>query len=1614
MDWASTPLGPPADWPQSLRSIVRMMLSSRYPMWMGWGPELSFFYNDAYAPTLGVKHPWAIAQPASSVWREIWHDIGPLIDHVLRTGEATYNEGMLLFLERSGFPEETYHTFSYSPLFDDAGGVAGMFCVVVEETERVLSERRLGTLRELASATAGANSEAELFRMVGATCGHNLSDLPFTLSYLIDEGGATARLVSASGIEAGHPAAPETFYLTNKLWPFEALLGNTPAAVVDGLARSFQSLPAGAWDKPPTSALVVPIAQPGLDRAAAGFFVVGLNPYRRGDTELQSYIGLLANQIGSALANVRAYEAERRRAEALAEIDTAKTTFFSNVSHEFRTPLTLMLGPLETILSSAVPPEAAREQVELAHRNGARLLRLVNSLLDFSRLEAGRVRATYEPTDIAAFSAEIASSFRSATERAGLALDIRCASLPEPVYLDRDMWEKVLLNLISNAFKFTFEGAITVSVEADPEQREAVVRVRDTGIGIPAEELPKLFVRFHRVEGARGRSFEGSGIGLALVQELVKLHGGQITAESTPGAGTELTVRLPFGRAHLPAEHVDDRGTSDQAKAGRAHEYLQEALRWLPDAAEAEMGDQLEVAGGSGGVEGAPAAGTGKRVLLADDNADMRDYVRRLLAAQGYAVETVGDGDAALAAARRRTPDLILTDVMMPGLDGFGLLQAIRADPTTAGAPVIMLSARAGEEAKIEGLQAGADDYLVKPFGARELLARVGANIRMAEIRREAAWAILQSEQQLLMTEDRLSLALSTGRIAVFEWEIDSDRVAVLGPLVELFGMDSDAGVAGLPLSVFVERIHLDDRERVMAAINQSVRSREPYEAEYRLVGGPDERIVIARGRIETLPEGGDRMSGALIDITEERLAANLIRDNRAYLRELLNSTDEGFYAIDRDGATTIANRAFMDMLGFAGEQEVLGRRLHDVIHHSHADGSPYHVADCPLYRAASLGEPAHVDGELFYRQDGTSFPVEYRAQPIWRDGVLMGAICTFADVSRRLAAQAQLHEKQLALEEQTRALQILNRAAAAIAGDLDLARLVQAITDAGVEVSGAQFGAFFYNVPDEQGESFMLYTLSGAPREAFASFPKPRNTAVFGPTFSGEGVIRSDDITQDPRYGLNAPFHGMPEGHLPVKSYLAVPVISRRGQVLGGLLFGHSSAGVFTMASQERVVGLASQAAVAMDNASLFQAAEHELAQRRRAEADLQALNASLEERVATEIAERAKAEDALRQAQKMEAVGQLTGGVAHDFNNLLTVIIGGLDTIRRAKPGDDARIRRSADMALQGAQRAASLTGRLLAFSRRQPLEPKRIELNGLVRDMSELLHRTLGEQVELEGVFASRLWAIEADQNQLEAAILNLAVNARDAMPEGGKLTIETANTALDEAYAATDAEVIPGQYVVIAVSDSGVGMSADTVTRVFEPFFTTKDVGRGTGLGLSMVYGFVKQSGGHVTIYSEPGQGTTVKMYFPRYHGEAEASRVEDEAPPPRGSQDEVVLVVEDNEDVRVYSTMILHELGYRVLEASDMDSALAILRTDQRIDLLFTDVVLPGKSGRVLADAALELRPGLNVLFTTGYSRNAIVHHGRLDPGVQLITKPFTFDQLAARVRDVLDRMSVSG
>jgi PAS domain S-box-containing protein len=740
VDWAATPLGPPSDWPQSLRTAVDILVSSRFSMWMAWGPQLTFFCNAAYRrDTLGRKYPWALGRPASEVWAEIWDDIGPRIATVLATARATWDEGLLLYLERSGYPEESYHTFSYSPLRDDDGVVVGMLCVVREDTDRVIADRRLSTLRDLGSDPTVVRTEQQLLAFAGRQLDRNRRDLPFTLTYLFGDDGV-ARRAASTGIAADHPAAPATLAAddTAAVWPAPAV---GESALVDLEGEPFAGLPAGDWPEPPTQALLVPLVQQG--GAPYGFLVAGLNRYRALDETYRGFVELVAGHLAARIGGARSYRAQQRRAEELAELDRAKTAFFSNISHEFRTPLTLIMGPLDELRARVGPTdERTGEELEVIHRNGLRLGKLVNTLLDVSRLEAGRMQARFEPVDLAEVTAELAGVFRSAIDKAGLRLDVVCPPLGDPVYLDRSLWEKVVFNLLSNALKFTFEGAITVTMRADGDQ--AAVTVADTGIGVPEAELPRLFQRFHRIENVRARSTEGSGIGLALAQEIVDLHGGTITARSVEGEGTAFTIRLPFGSAHLPAESLIPAGGHTAAPDAAA--YVHEALRWLPSTPDADRRSQ---------ALSAPTAPT--RVLVADDNADMREYLTRLLSDAGYQVDAVTDGQEALEAARATAFDLVVSDVMMPRLGGLELVAALRDDPRTASMPALLLSARAGQEASIEGLRAGADDYLIKPFAAAELLARVRANVELARLRtHQARWrtALVDSLQEAFFVCD--------------------------------------------------------------------------------------------------------------------------------------------------------------------------------------------------------------------------------------------------------------------------------------------------------------------------------------------------------------------------------------------------------------------------------------------------------------------------------------------------------------------------------------------------------------------------------------------------------------------------------------------------------------------------------------------------------------------------------------------------------------------------------------------------------------------------------------------------------------------------------------------
>jgi PAS domain S-box-containing protein len=743
LDWSKTPLGPVSSWSQALRTMVGLLLRNQFPFLLWWGPEFVQIYNDAYQPIPGVKHPRSLGQAAKECWSEIWHIIGPMIEAPFSGQPATSSDDLSLLVNRKGFLEETHFKVAYSPVPDEtieSTGIGGVLATVAETTAQVYGERQLRTLRELGARAAEAKTAEEACKQACATFRENAYDVPFALFYLLDKAGTRANLAATCGFDSFGLANPSDLEVNTsphefRPWPLTNVVKQRRVEIFVDLVRTLGPLPTGCWRESPRSAIALPLAAPD-QLHPYGVLIAGVSPHRALDEGYRTFFELAAGQVVTAIRNALAYQEERKRAEALAALDHAKTTFFSNISHELRTPLTLMLGPIEDELRDN---PAARPRLELAQRNSLRLLKLVNTLLDFSRIEAGRIEASYEPIDLAAYSAELASMFRAATEKAGLRLVVDCPPLPERVYVDREMWEKIVLNLLSNAFKFTFDGEIRVVLRQHGERVE--LAVSDTGVGIAESELPRVFERFHRVRGARSRTHEGTGIGLALVQELAGLHGGEVKVESQEGIGTTFTVSIQTGTAHLPAERIGVARQLESTSLGAAS-FLEEAMRSLPETETADSLSATETpllpdwtAEPAPGIGPAPSQQRA-RILYAEDNADMREYVRRLLA-QRYQVEAVSDGQIALERAQAHPPDLVLTDVMMPRLDGFGLLQKLRANDRTRVIPVVMLSARAGEEARIEGLDAGADDYLIKPFSARELLARVHSQLEMNRLRRE-------------------------------------------------------------------------------------------------------------------------------------------------------------------------------------------------------------------------------------------------------------------------------------------------------------------------------------------------------------------------------------------------------------------------------------------------------------------------------------------------------------------------------------------------------------------------------------------------------------------------------------------------------------------------------------------------------------------------------------------------------------------------------------------------------------------------------------------------------------------------------------------------------------
>jgi signal transduction histidine kinase/CheY-like chemotaxis protein len=755
LDWTKTALGPVSQWPQSLRTSVGLCLSSTFPILIAWGPELIQIYNDSYRPICGAKHPGSMGQNFKICWETALPVVGDAFDRGLG-GEGTYIKDQQMLLDRHGYIEEAFMTFSFAPIRDESGQVVGIFHPITETTDQILSARRTQVLRDLAVQTANAKTMDEIYETLTPIHNSFAYDVPFLQIYELDENAEYALLRSSAGISGGFSDFDKIRINEDNgsPWPFRIGEESMWPVQIDQLSERLGNFKSGPFEEPPQTALIFPVAIAGHQKPF-GFLVVGVSSARSLDQAYRNFFELFANTISTAFSNVDAYLQQQNRAKQLAEIDRAKTAFFSNVSHEFRTPLTLILGPLQQL---ADHPELggtlSAVNRESMYRNAQRLLKLVNNLLDFSRMEAGRVKASYQNVWLGSLTADLASNFRSVIESAGMQLLVDITEPDTEVYVDPDMWEKIVLNLLSNAFKYTLRGSITVQVKEEGDF--VILNVTDTGIGIPESELPHMFERFHRVENALGRTHEGTGIGLSLISELVNLHHGQISVTSVFGKGSTFSVRIPMGKNHLDSSEVTEvvkipKGTSLRET------FIREAMSLLghTDLQEEAMRDD-------GLFEPVLGKSENGHVLIVDDNADMRAYMARLLSPY-FSIDVAVNGQDALDKVLQHTPDAIVSDVMMPVMDGQQFLQKLRSMPG-ARIPVVLLSARAGEESRLEGLSWGADDYLVKPFSAKELVSKVNALVKIGNLTRKT-----ESELRNIFFQAPVAIGIFRGTLQVIE-----------------------------------------------------------------------------------------------------------------------------------------------------------------------------------------------------------------------------------------------------------------------------------------------------------------------------------------------------------------------------------------------------------------------------------------------------------------------------------------------------------------------------------------------------------------------------------------------------------------------------------------------------------------------------------------------------------------------------------------------------------------------------------------------------------------------------------------------------------------------------
>ena len=1599
-DWSQTPLGAVEQWSQSLKTSVRIMLTSRQPMFVWWGDELINLYNDAYKAIVGGKHPQALGQPASVVWQEIWDQVGPRAASAMLKNEGTYDEALLLIMERNSYPEETYYTFSYSPVPDDRGGTGGILCANTDDTQRIIGERQLALLQALAAKTADARTFHQACTLSASCLGTNPYDLPFAMLYLLEPDQQRLVLAGTSGIDRTHPAVPEVVDLTaNAVWSCAEVVKTHQPYLLSDLAATFGSLPMGAWEQPPHQAVVVPIASSG-QTGQAGILVAGLNPFRLFDSGYRGFLDLVVAQIAASLANAQAYEEERKRAEALAELDRAKTTFFNNVSHEFRTPLTLMLSPLEELsqaLDERLQPDE-REQLQLMQRNGLRLQKLVNTLLDFSRTEADRVQAIYEPIDLASFTVELASLFRSLIERAGMTLQVDCATLSEPVYVDREMWEKIVFNLLSNAFKFTFTGSITVRLQ---QVRDAIeLSIEDTGVGIPEAELPQLFKRFHRVSDTRSRTYEGTGIGLALVQDLVKLHGGTIRVTSQVDRGTTFTIALPLGSAHLPHDRLGARTYTPTAL--RADSYIEEASRWLSnwEPRDEERGKEKAALSTPRSLpSSSPSAPA--HILLVDDNADMRSYVQRLLSAY-WEVETANDGLEALEAIAQRPPALVLSDVMMPRLDGFGLLRALRADERTKEIPFILLSARAGEESRFEGLAAGADGYLTKPFSARELLAKVESCLKLAQLRRAAT----QQEQVLRLEAEQAKqhaeTILSSINDAFYVLDRDWRFTYVNNRLCEMVSMERDQLLGYCFWDIFPDTVNTE----IYVQFQQAFHEQTPSHAEYFYATWNrwyDHRVY----------PSSDGLTVLGTEITDRKQAEADLRKSAQQLRAIYDGTDAYVGLLSPDGTLLEANRASLEF-GISQHDDVIGLPFWQTEWFRYTPKAPERVRQAVIQVAA--GEFIRYEAPII-NQLGEMSTFDLSFYPIANDeGEVILILTEGRNITDRKQAEAELRESEARFRQMADSAPVL------------------------IWMSGTDTLCYYFNQPwlnftgrtieQERGKGWAdgvhpedfqhcldVYVTSFEARQPFQMEYRLRrfdgtyrcivNSAA--PRFTAEGdflgYIGSCIDIEDRKQVETALYQS--EERFRLSTYAVDGVVYDwdlethlvyRSEGLYRLIGIHPAdvpAAREWWAERMHPEDLAHIRAVITpifeSNSDRYEF-EYRLRHReghwlnvwdrgyliRNQQGHVKRIVGST-----TDITSRKQAEQerehllhrerlAREEAEAANRIkDEFLAVLSHELRSPLNPILG-WSKLLRAGNLDASQTARALETIERNAKLQTQLIEDLLDVSR---ILQGKLNLNMVPVDLVSSIEAALetvrlaaeAKLIQIQTTLDPLVGHVLGDAARLQQVIWNLLSNAVKFTPEEGQIEVRLSSVTVPQPNNSGRKTA----YAQIQVADTGKGIDPDFLPYVFEYFRqedgrTTRKFG-GLGLGLAIVRHLVELHGGTVQADSlGEGQGATFTVKLPLLKENGVRQQAQENAVSPFAASTQPlqavrVLLVDDDDDSRNLIAFTLKQSGAIVTPVASAAEALNVLR-QTRFDLLISDIGMPEMDGYTLMQQIRAMPP----------------------------------------------------